>query len=147
MEGYNTIHDIWRLLINSAVDIANRNFGCHVANYDFAIVGKPDSLPQDADSNLIRLELGDKVLERKLAAAREYKELAGEVEAAFQEFGPSSFGVECLRPVSTALEESFKDAKPFYETYGEKQMAAGFYEHVIRHREHIFPLAEALCKY
>jgi hypothetical protein len=33
---------------------------------------------------------------------------------------------------------------PFYERYGEQQVAAGLYTYVIRHREHLKPLADAL---
>ena len=33
---------------------------------------------------------------------------------------------------------------PFYETHGEKQVIAGHYGEVIRYREHIEPLADAL---
>jgi hypothetical protein len=32
----------------------------------------------------------------------------------------------------------------FYELYGEKLVAAGHYEKVIRYREHMLPLAQAI---
>jgi hypothetical protein len=147
MEGYNTIHDVWRLLINSAVDRANRQSGFSMANYDFAVVGNPDLLSQGDVPGMIRLEIGNATLERKLAVAQEYTELAGEVEAAFGEFGVAAFGVESLRPVSPIPDDAFHATKPFYETYGEKQVAAGFYKEVIRYREHLLPLAEALSTY
>jgi hypothetical protein len=35
---------------------------------------------------------------------------------------------------------------PFYETYGEKQVAAGHYAKVLRYREHVRPIEEALRK-
>ena len=34
----------------------------------------------------------------------------------------------------------------YYETYGEKQKAAGHYQHVIRMHEHIHPLAQAMWR-
>ncbi|MGH8058848.1 MAG: hypothetical protein ACREOH_16680, partial [Candidatus Entotheonellia bacterium] len=36
---------------------------------------------------------------------------------------------------------------PFYEHYGQKQVAAGHYHRVLRYDEHIAPLAEALWRY
>ena len=35
-------------------------------------------------------------------------------------------------------------AKPYYETYGERQMAAGHYQDVIREQKHLLPLARAI---
>jgi hypothetical protein len=37
-----------------------------------------------------------------------------------------------------------EDTKPYYEEYGEKRVAEGKYGEVIRYREHVLPLAEAL---
>jgi hypothetical protein len=37
-----------------------------------------------------------------------------------------------------------QDTKPYYEEYGEKRVAEGKYGEVIRYREHVLPLAEAL---
>jgi hypothetical protein len=33
---------------------------------------------------------------------------------------------------------------PYYETYGEQRVAAGAYDRVLRFREHLLPLADAL---
>jgi len=50
--------------------------------------------------------------------------------------------VECLRPVGNASEH---DCEPlFYELYGEKLVAAGRYEKVIRYHKHMLPLARAI---
>ena len=49
--------------------------------------------------------------------------------------------VECFRPVNKTAPTS----EPlFYELYGEKLVAAGRYEKVIRYREHMLPLAQAI---
>ena len=93
----------------------------------------------------IWLHLDEEAVGRKLKAANDYSELAGEVEAAIRENDAAAFRIECLRPVeSNTGIERFDAEKPFYEKYGEQQIAAGHYEHVIRYREHILPLAEAL---
>jgi hypothetical protein len=58
--------------------------------------------------------------------------------------------VERLRPVDAQWRESRADGsdeKPFYEQYGEKQVAAGHYARVLRYDEHIAPLAKALRSY
>jgi hypothetical protein len=167
-EGYNPAHDTCRLVINAAVQLVNRRAGKQIANYDFTLAGPPTFCPKDLQSNSMRLNLDEEDFSRKLAAARNYPELQAEVEAALKgpgfetfrehydlvERSRSSFGVadasdfrvECLRPVDsrTASAMSFNGKKPFYEAYGEKQVTAGHYRHVLRYREHILPLAAAL---
>jgi hypothetical protein len=55
--------------------------------------------------------------------------------------------VECLRPVQNSPRtDRVSDELPFYELYGEKLVAAGRYKNVIRYREHLFPLAQAIWK-
>jgi len=86
----------------TAVEMSKCNFGFQVANYDFCDCGKAGQSAHDADSNLIRLELGDEV-GAKTSCGQGDTELAGEVEAAFQEFGQSGFRVwSVFRPVSAA---------------------------------------------
>jgi hypothetical protein len=58
-----------------------------------------------------------------------------------------AFRVECLRPAGNRSGTEWTTNQPlFYELYGEKLVAAGHYERVIRYREHMFPLAEAIRK-
>ena len=58
-----------------------------------------------------------------------------------------SFRIECLRPVSNHSGADWTSDEPhFYELYGEKLVAAGRYDKVIRYREHMLPLAEAMRK-
>jgi hypothetical protein len=58
-----------------------------------------------------------------------------------------SFRIECLRPVSNRSGADWTSDEPhFYELYGEKLVAAGRYEKVIRYHEHMLPLAEAMRK-
>src|SRR5262249_16812988 len=79
---------------------------------------------------------------RKVAAARAYRELKAEIEAAVGGPGAEGFRVGCLRPVEST-EYHFPQA-PFYERHGERQVAAGIYDRVLRYREHVLPIAEAL---
>lgn len=55
-----------------------------------------------------------------------------------------AFRVECLRPVANDAGNWTTGERPFYELYGEKLVAAGRYEKVIRYREHMLPLARAI---
>ena len=58
-----------------------------------------------------------------------------------------AFRTECLRPVGNRSGADWSTGEPqFYELYGEKLVAAGRYEKVIRYREHMLPLAEAMRK-
>ena len=56
-----------------------------------------------------------------------------------------AFRIECLRPVDNESGTHWTtDERPFYELYGEKLVAAGRYERVIRYEEHMLPLAQAI---
>ncbi len=56
-----------------------------------------------------------------------------------------AFRVECLRPVGNLAGTDWTtNDPPFYELYGEKLVAAGHYQQVIRFQEHMLPLAEAI---
>jgi hypothetical protein len=144
VEGFNPGHDVCRLVINAALlRLAER--GRHPANFEFALEGAPDDCPPEEAADAIRLELGEDALQRKLAAAAGYPEMAYEMERALASHGRASFGVECLRPVRYGLEIGGRHPQPpYYESYGEKQVAAGIYREVIRFRDHMAPLAAGL---
>ena len=56
-----------------------------------------------------------------------------------------AFRVESLRPASNDSGDNWTTSEPlFYELYGEKLVAAGRYDEVIRYREHMLPLARAI---
>jgi hypothetical protein len=145
VEGYNPSHDVCRLVVNAALRRAMRATGRPIAAYDFLLVGAPGACPEQLRQRALWFSLDDDQLDRKLAAARGYPELAGEVEQALARHGPAPFRTECLRPVD--LSEPYgwtADEAPYYETYGEKRVAEGAYRRVLRFREHVRPLAEAL---
>jgi hypothetical protein len=144
VEGYNPSHDVCRLVINAAL----RLLGGELPSYDFLLVGAPDGCPDSLRARAVWLELDDEALARKLAAARSYAELAGEVEAALGRFGVAPFRTECLRPVDLSERYGWDPAEvPYYETYGEKRVAEGAYDRVLRFREHVQPLADALWEH
>jgi hypothetical protein len=144
IEGYSSSHDVCRMVVDAAVELAKRDGAPRLGNYDFPLKGRPDECPAHLREQSIWLDLDADTVERKLKAADNYPELAAEVETAIRENGKSAFRVECLRPVEDAGGERFAGEKPYYEQYGEQQVAAGYYQHVIRYREHLLPLTEAL---
>jgi hypothetical protein len=165
-EGYNPAHDICRLIVNAAVNFVNLKRDRHIPNYDFKLAGAPANLSDELREGAIWLNLDDAAFTRKVSAAQNYPELQAEVEAAFNgtvnasflsdpilnERSRSTYGVttvntfrvECLRPVNLNGAKPNKDATPFYEEYGERQVSAGRYTRVLRYREHMLPLAAAL---
>lgn len=145
IEGYNPSHDVCRIVTNAAVRLARRTRGQRIAAYDFPLDGAPDACPADVRDDAIWMRLDDEALTRKLAAARSYPELRSEVERALGRFGPAAFKTECLRPVNEADRYGWDPAQvPYYETYGEQRVAAGAYDTVLRFREHVRPIADAL---
>ena len=142
LEGYNPAHDLCRYVVDAAVAIARA--GCRsIASYDFPLVGPPDA-DANGRSGVVRICLGGDEVESKEQAARRYQELAGEVDEALRVFGRDAFRVECLRPVRESRTAP-PDDPPEYERYGEERVAAGRYGRVLRFRQHILPIAEALA--
>jgi hypothetical protein len=143
LEGYNPSHDLCRVVTDAAAAIASRRIGQPIAVYDFPLEAPPDHCPEPLRS--VRIELQGHDLERKLEAARSYPEMAFEVERNLGTHGAGAFALEYLRPVEadTDLESLFSEP-PYYERYGERQVAEGHYESVLRFREHFLPVARAL---
>lgn len=163
-EGYNPVHDACRMLIDTAVSMVQKT-SQPIENLEFTLVGPPDECPVEIRSAAHWLRLPDEVLERKLSAARQYPELATEVEAALTDYSRptslmspdlvaqsgmfrdsadgESFRLECLRPAGSKLRNKIEE-RPFYEIYGEQKVAAGHFKRVLRYREHMVPLTEAL---
>lgn len=169
-EGYNSVHDICRLLVNSAVKRANR-FSSHVVkNLDYPVIDSR-AAAASSDDHHITLQLDPQTFSRKIdAAKRFYPELATEVEQAlagthdnsYREFlavsgrqlddrpsdGLETFRTEYLNVVSSDFDyETAIDEAPFYERRGELAMSGGHYEDVIRRLDHMAPIAKALNRY
>lgn len=150
IEGYNPGHDVCRMIINTAVATAHRVHQRKISNYDFLLMGHPNDCPAELQDQSYRLKLDDATLERKLAAARAYSEISPDVDSAFRLLGTEAFRTECLRSVRNPLTETREsgtgeiEEPPFYERHGERQVAAGFYRRVLRYRQHMLPLADAL---
>lgn len=144
-EGYNPTHDMCRLMIGAATEIVRRRSGHKIRNYDFLLVGAPDDCSRSTPDKTFRLQLDEELFQRKMAAAFNYSELAAEVDTVDREFGFDSLRTECLCQVESknGFQNEFDEA-PFYERYGEQQVAAGRYLEVLRYNQHFRPLAAEL---
>ena len=145
IEGYNPAHDVCRMIINAAVELSKRRHGHEIANFDFLLVGNP-SAGSETD-RAICVRLGQTTHSQKLTAAAEYQDLNRDVGHALGSFGAEAFQVEYLRPVDSSFDHGLFAEPPFYEQYGERQVSRGYYDRVLRHREHMVPLSEALNSY
>jgi hypothetical protein len=142
MEGFNPAHDLCRALIDSAVALVRMRTGRVLQNYEFAVHGDPVATSEEA---LVRLELDESALGRKIDAAMAYRAVRGEVQDALDRFGRGAFAVECLRSSSaSAMLEQFEITPPAYESIGESRVSEGRYREVVRYREHVLPVISAL---
>jgi hypothetical protein len=138
-EGYSPAHDICRAVIDTAVALLHRR-GKTIGNYDFVL----EARPARSGWRRLCLALDRAAMQRKLAAAEAYPELASEVQRLLDSHGVRAFRHECLRPVPAACRAPQAAQAPFYEGYGARQVAAGHYRQVLRYREHMVPLLAAL---
>jgi hypothetical protein len=166
IEGFNPGHDVCRLIINTAVKLARDRHGISICNREFLLVGRHDTYPRELRNQATWLELEPEAFQRKLRMANKFKELRTEIDAAFRgellalqsypelaadltleynSLGIEAYRVECLQPAEERpLSGRFESRAPFYERYGELRVADGTYRDLIRFREHMLPLAEAL---
>lgn len=147
VEGYNPGHDLCRLIINAAVAILKHRQRLVLDNFDFMLSGRPDGALAGSCGQAITFRLNDQDFEAKLQAARSYPELREQIKATVNDHGLEAFRTECLRRVNTTNPCYRLQETPFYERYGENQVSAGFYSDVIRYREHMVPVAEALRRH
>lgn len=143
IEGYNPVHDVCRLVTNAAVRKACQMGTC-IENFDVLLAYKPTDYPPETMMGAISIDLDEHTLSQKLRAARDYSELAVDVNRILEQEGVGSLRTEYLRRVNRDSHNGVLRSAPYYEVYGEEQVAAGHYEQIIRYREHVLPLADAL---
>lgn len=136
-EGYNPAHDLCRVVAELAVERAAQIAARTIPLYDYAVT---DRFKARSGANEIVVNLDDRAFARKLAASYAYSEIRGDVEDMVRAHGHEPLKLEVLRPAAAPK----TDVKPFYETRGEKQVAAGRYRSVLRYRDHFAPFVDAL---
>lgn len=127
-DGYNPMHDVARMLAETAARL--RGVPCDA----FTLVGAP------GDGSGAARVLPEELFRRKMAAARAYPMLDGEVAEALGRYGESAFRVERISPAAPVAA-----GVPFYERHGERRVAEGSYREVLRYSAHVRPLEERLA--
>ncbi|HEX8618874.1 MAG TPA: hypothetical protein VF911_14920 [Thermoanaerobaculia bacterium] len=162
-EGWNPIHDVWRSVVNAAVELASHRLGADIRNFDFLLFGSHRAAAVDCSRQAVVLQLDEAAYERKLAVGELYAELHAEVQAALSGSTASivrspalsaeldrrlaglnaeAYRTELLRPVGATPAAA---AEPrVYELYGEMMVAAGRYKEAIRYDRHLAPVEWAL---
>ena len=147
-EGFNPTHDLCRSLINAAVLVAQRTSGREISNFEVSLTEWEQNCPQPVhDDRCLHWILDDRLLAEKLRAADQYVELKHEVQRAIAARGKEYFRLECLRRTHSAELPDFNLGKPGYEIWGEQRVAAGHYCEVIRFKQHILPIMEAMLNH
>jgi hypothetical protein len=91
-EGYNSVHDLCRLLVNCAVNRAERLSGRSIGNFDFPVVRGVTGPFARVTKGESRWTLDQPTFDRKLAAAEKYyAELVVEVRKAQAGTSDSSY--------------------------------------------------------
>lgn len=147
MEGYNPAHDVCRFMINAAAEIASRKRNKPLLNFEISLASQPANCAEPTTGKAIRIHLDEEDLSRKLEAAHGYHELAGDVDQILKREGIPANQTEWLQPVANRGISISQPQSPYYEVHGEKQVAAGYYEQVLRYQEHVLPIALALRDY
>jgi hypothetical protein len=142
-EGFNPVHDVCRLIIDAAVEMARRACNRPIPNFGFRLDWRKERQTIREQNGARTLVLDQKTFARKLSAARAYSELESDVESVLGNNGLDHFRLERLDPIPAA--RPGRDVgRPYYEEYGEKLVESGIYDQVIRYRAHLMPLAETL---
>ncbi|HEX7153543.1 MAG TPA: hypothetical protein VF618_18795 [Thermoanaerobaculia bacterium] len=167
-EGWNPIHDIWRSVVDTAVQLAAHRLGRAIRNFEFPLFTAHAAAAATCSGEAIVVQLDQAAYERKIASSEAYQELHAEVAAAIKGTTSSivaspalsaeldrrlgglngeSYRVELLRPVR-AMAASARSSEPrVYELYGEMMVAAGRYREAIRHDRHLAPIEAVLRRH
>ncbi len=143
-EGFNPAHDLCRALVDAAVLAVKCKTGRTISNYEFCLTEWERVSQEHHGSRCAHSFLDDGVFRKKMEVAEEYTELRDEVRAAIALRGKEYFRIECLKKIPEPFQEREYSEKPYYETWGERRVAEGTYESVIRYDEHIFPILDAI---
>jgi len=138
-EEYNPTHDLCRIMGALATARATSLAGRAVPLYEYLVV---EPFRTRGSANEIVVSLDDEALGRKLSAAHRYKELRVDVERMLELTDAEALRIEVIRPAEAPV----ISGKPFYETRGEQQVAAGRYSSVLRYTEHFAPFLAALTE-
>lgn len=125
-EGSILIHDLARLVMDAAVELASERLGRRIDNYDFVLEGAPDTCPEALRSEAVWVQLDAEAFQRKTKAAldfakntaihRELKVFLGEEDADPSVVAPPEV---LLRLGDQALSRKIEAAK-LYRSFAEE---------------------------
>lgn len=142
-EGYSPTHDLAQALAQTAIKLSTEGSEA-TTHLTFPLTGLPGSTP-DGRSPSVTLDLSDAEFEEKVRTARDYEELAQEVDLLERQGILNSFKTELLFPGDKdILSDEFLEQKPYYETYGEAQVEKGVYKDLLTYSDHLRPLLKHL---
>lgn len=142
-EGFNPVHDLCQLIAGAATALAAKA-GIRAVHYEYPIHDGPRAYDR-CTGDVVRRDLDDAALAMKLADARDYSEVIPDIQSMIEEFGEEAFRRETFRRTQDWTTFPWaSDERPLYERIGEERVASKRYTHVLRHAEHILPLAEHL---
>jgi len=145
LEGYNPAHDLCRMITGACVEIIGRKSRRELLNYDFSLETPDDENMLKKDAKAIHLKLDNGFHQRKCAYGLQFYADFFKKRGLEAQKKLDGYREEWLRPCENQYGYAMPpDYKPFYESYGEKQVADGIYKNVIRYREHILPIGNAL---
>ncbi|MDF1751661.1 MAG: hypothetical protein P1U89_02680 [Verrucomicrobiales bacterium] len=144
-EGYNPSHDLCRAMIGAATDLATRDQCPPSQNLAFPLTGNPESAWEGRLIPEMTIKLDEAALNDKLSAARGYRPLQHELEAALAKVGKEAFATEAF--YHSQVERGYDaipEDPPFYERYGSEQVALGKYSELISYQDHFLPLIKSM---
>jgi hypothetical protein len=153
IEGYNPTHDLCHAIARSAIALAARRRNAPIEHLCIPLMGNPHRFADGVSHVRRTVELDQRLFETKMNTVQTYAQGSGatlqrEVDETLRSYGEDAFKRECLfdatRPSWPAWSRRFAVEKPFYETYGREQVAAGRYQYVISFQDHMRPLIDHL---
>lgn len=147
LEGFNTGHDLCRMLIQAAVGRHARRRGHPVKNYEIVLERLAATMAERKPA--VTLQLGrEGIASKRACVEHRFPQLVEEMDRAVAKFGDVAVATETLFEAAEGLEDRWMEEEPpYYETFGWKQVAAGLYSEVITHETHMRPIARALQKW
>lgn len=140
-EGCILAHDVWRAMIDAAVELAAVHYGRCIENLEFPIERPP------ASANAESAPLSAAAMQRKCAAIAEYEELHGETDRWLAATGWHWLANETFRPANSGA-RWLTDAATHtpYEVHAQRQVQSGRYSRALTRRGHVLPLVAALAE-
>lgn len=146
IEGFNPVHDLCGVIVALACDLVQRRTGKKLQCYDFPLEGSPikhlSSLVA-TKAKFFHHQLSNKDWQRKQRAIEENIALRAESTKSISAYGVETFKQEVFSPLRLDQKLSMlRQNTPYYESYGEKRVAEGIYNEVLRFNDHFCPLID-----